>query len=369
MTRSFPFAADESELDSNASFLIASEIPKYTTNLLAIIARGSLAKKLSAYAKALYIYVVSWQDAHGICDQTAREISENANISFGSLIRAKQELAKHGLLRISKSQTGRDVLVARAPWRDNIDEFEHEIVHLVKHVSAERSRVDHDDPEWITRMPGKMHQLVERSRVDQQGDGALDPVDTLILGINNNTISKEIEDISPSEIKEKKEIHLTNSYKEKKENESSNSRSIHRNPWTKHDIERIYKTYPRHVGRAKALAKIQLALQEISKRSEIDAPAEWLLERVEKFAMTPKGQAGDGCPHPATWFGQGRYDDDDKEWQIVEGLDRQQKQRQVLMTYQEAMQDWTRLGSPGRFDSHYKPVKQRDGEKPMWEKI
>lgn len=72
--------------------------------------------------------------------------------------------------------------------------------------------------------------------------------------------------------------------------------------------EDIYQAYPRHVGKQAALKSIRKAMQ--------DHDPEWLLARVRLFASSPKGQAGRYCPYPATWFNQGRFDDDDREWFI-----------------------------------------------------
>lgn len=85
-------------------------------------------------------------------------------------------------------------------------------------------------------------------------------------------------------------------------------------PIRNEQLETIYQTYPRHVGKAKALQAIRKALQEISRRDDIPDPAAWLVHRVQMFAQSPAGQAGTFTPHPATWMNQGRYDDNPEEW-------------------------------------------------------
>ncbi|HEX2972656.1 MAG TPA: hypothetical protein VHP11_10005 [Tepidisphaeraceae bacterium] len=81
------------------------------------------------------------------------------------------------------------------------------------------------------------------------------------------------------------------------------------------DMQRIYDAYPRKVGKAAALKAIAKALAIIKTRPNKPAdPVRWLLERVESFAKSPAGQQGKYTPHPATWFNQGRYDDDSNEW-------------------------------------------------------
>ena len=83
--------------------------------------------------------------------------------------------------------------------------------------------------------------------------------------------------------------------------------------------ERIYQAYPRKVAKAKALAEILRAAQLLQtgkdwpKLAEAEAFA-FLHEKTTAFANSPAGQAGEFTPHPSTWFHQGRYLDDPKEW-------------------------------------------------------
>ncbi|GMU22571.1 MAG: hypothetical protein AMXMBFR13_26560 [Phycisphaerae bacterium] len=85
--------------------------------------------------------------------------------------------------------------------------------------------------------------------------------------------------------------------------------------WSDADLERIYQAYPRHVGKLKAQQAIGKALDRIARSAEAPAdPAAWLIARVQKFAESPAGQAGEYTPHPSTWFNQGRYDDDPTQW-------------------------------------------------------
>src|SRR6476620_8160014 len=47
-------------------------------------------------------------------------------------------------------------------------------------------------------------------------------------------------------------------------------------------------------------------------------------ERTLAFARSPAGNRGNLTPHPATWFNQGRYDDNPTEWeQIGDGTNQQ----------------------------------------------
>lgn len=75
--------------------------------------------------------------------------------------------------------------------------------------------------------------------------------------------------------------------------------------------EDIYKAYPRKVGKAAALKAIAKALRTSDRsptgmlqvtKQYADAVAKWPAED-RKF-----------IPFPATWFNQGRYDDNPTEW-------------------------------------------------------
>lgn len=80
--------------------------------------------------------------------------------------------------------------------------------------------------------------------------------------------------------------------------------------------ERIYQAYPVKEGKAKALKAIEKAIKAIAKTGRI-GPAQWLLERVQKWAVSPRAQADTKptTPAPAPWFNGGRYDDSDSRWQ------------------------------------------------------
>ncbi len=93
--------------------------------------------------------------------------------------------------------------------------------------------------------------------------------------------------------------------------------------FSKAECERIYQVYPRKVGKAAALKAIDTALRAISKRGMLGAAA-WLLDRVEKYAASPSGRQGKFTPHPAKWFNQARYDDDENEWANTDGNARSQ---------------------------------------------
>jgi hypothetical protein len=79
--------------------------------------------------------------------------------------------------------------------------------------------------------------------------------------------------------------------------------------------EAIYSLYPRKVGKVAALKAIGRAAERLAGK-EPSALA-YLLERTQLYstavALWPKDER-QFCPHPATWFNQGRYDDDPNEW-------------------------------------------------------
>lgn len=79
--------------------------------------------------------------------------------------------------------------------------------------------------------------------------------------------------------------------------------------------EAIYEAYPKRVGKDDALKAITAALKR--------HPAEYLLDKTTQFAAAVqswpssyryKTDGRDTCPHPATWFNQGRFQDDPREW-------------------------------------------------------
>lgn len=74
--------------------------------------------------------------------------------------------------------------------------------------------------------------------------------------------------------------------------------------------EDIYKAYPRKVGK-------QAALKAIAKAAKARPIADLLAITQTYAAAVAQWPAADKqfIPHPATWFNQARFDDDQKEWQ------------------------------------------------------
>ena len=93
----------------------------------------------------------------------------------------------------------------------------------------------------------------------------------------------------------------------------------------KDDIEDIYRLYPRKVGKRTALKAIGAAVNRVADEGTPD-PVGYLRAAVTAYAASPAGQPppSDGTdyrPHPATWFNQGRFDDDRQEWNKPNGID------------------------------------------------
>jgi len=84
--------------------------------------------------------------------------------------------------------------------------------------------------------------------------------------------------------------------------------------WQGKDVRAIYQAYPRHTGSRAALAAIERALTRLAHGGN-KKPVECLLRCTHKYAASPAGNQGEFTPHPATWFNQGRYEDDPAEWQ------------------------------------------------------
>lgn len=69
-------------------------------------------------------------------------------------------------------------------------------------------------------------------------------------------------------------------------------------------VERVYQAYPRHVGRNAALKAIEKVLKQ-------GHDFDWLMDRVERYASIRAKEDQQFTPHPATWFNEGRYFDDE----------------------------------------------------------
>ncbi len=89
------------------------------------------------------------------------------------------------------------------------------------------------------------------------------------------------------------------------------------------DLERVYQAFPRHVGKPEAFKAIRTAVRELGTGKErpvcsVPEALEFLHQKATAFASSPAGKQGKFTPHPATWFNQGRYHDDEREWHAAD---------------------------------------------------
>lgn len=76
------------------------------------------------------------------------------------------------------------------------------------------------------------------------------------------------------------------------------------------DCHLIYALFPRHIGKEAALKAIAKAIAK--------AGVEKLVIAVNRYKFCTdrwKKEDRQYIPHPATWFNEGRYDDDQSEWE------------------------------------------------------
>ena len=83
-------------------------------------------------------------------------------------------------------------------------------------------------------------------------------------------------------------------------------------------IEEIYQAYPRKIAKGAALKAITAAIKLLTKSDPSQNAAKYLLEKVKRFAVSPKGNLGQYTPYPSTFFNQARYLDDETEWGVTE---------------------------------------------------
>lgn len=76
-------------------------------------------------------------------------------------------------------------------------------------------------------------------------------------------------------------------------------------------VEKIYRAYPRRVGKEAAVKAIRKALTTV--------PFEDLLEAVQAYSAARMGEDPQFTPYPSTWFNQGRWADDRSTWKARAG--------------------------------------------------
>jgi hypothetical protein len=86
----------------------------------------------------------------------------------------------------------------------------------------------------------------------------------------------------------------------------------------------IYGAYPRKEGHGAAITAIEKAIDRIRKGEVPGKPKRadacvYLHERTQCYARSPAGGRADKTkiPHPATWYNQSRYLDDEVNWQFT----------------------------------------------------
>lgn len=113
----------------------------------------------------------------------------------------------------------------------------------------------------------------------------------------------------------------------------------------------LYTAYPRKTGRRDAISAAVRALQRIARGEDPPPgvevwpppdPFAWLLDRVKVFAKSARGAPpasadDDYRPHPATWFNQARYCDDEAEWNAPNGTRSKQPQPSASQRHSD---DW-----------------------------
>lgn len=98
--------------------------------------------------------------------------------------------------------------------------------------------------------------------------------------------------------------------RQKKANGSTGNNGIQHDLWD--DAENIYDLYPRKVGKKPAIQKIAAAIKQFGVQK--------VMEATKIFASAWVGATDlNFCPHPATWFGQHRFNDDPATWVRAEG--------------------------------------------------
>ena len=105
--------------------------------------------------------------------------------------------------------------------------------------------------------------------------------------------------------------------------------------------EAIYMAYPKHVGKDPAVREIMRAADKLRKECQIPDPAEFLLERTQLYAASWVGRdraERKYIPKPENWFKDGRYADDESEWQSAP-KDRLGKVIERVVVSQEAEEE------------------------------
>lgn len=112
----------------------------------------------------------------------------------------------------------------------------------------------------------------------------------------------------------------------------------------------IYEAYPRHIAPEAAQAAIVKALRKVEddetwNRAEFGSAFEFLLARTKLFAgAVSRWPVNDHpfIPHPRTWYNQGRYNDDPREWTRGKFAMPSPKPMQAVVDEPEGWREWVR---------------------------
>lgn len=115
-------------------------------------------------------------------------------------------------------------------------------------------------------------------------------------------------------------------------------------------LHHLYWTYPRHVGRDAAMKAIRAAIGRLDEETTGGAdPVDWLEGRVAAYAASRivRTSPPQFIPHPATWFRQGRYADEDGAWDVEYGgtVDPGAKRREAEAARLASLRDQLRAGN------------------------
>jgi len=166
-------------------------------------------------------------------------------------------------------------------------------------VKRRRIGVDKDGNAYIPRMVSDHAYSLQQSNF---GKGGGNPAITQTL---KGSLNPEVE-----EIKKKRRVDKKKSTPNPKKKLTDTQKA-----------ERIYKEYPKKVGRAKAITSIVAALNN-------GADANIVINAVIAYGKATKTWPAEDkqyIPNPATWFNQERWTDDQDEWrskaQVVTGAE------------------------------------------------
>jgi hypothetical protein len=147
----------------------------------------------------------------------------------------------------------------------------------------------------VTRQVGmqRTRERVAKYRAKRKGDGGKDRVT-----VGNGDVTPSNVSVTPSE-----------AVSEAVSDTNQPSPAV-MHPPTEGPEHAIYQCYPKKVGKTAALKAIALALKRVDKETLMgrtklyaEAVAKWEPHELQYI------------PHPSTWYGQGRYDDDPSTWE------------------------------------------------------